>query len=92
MSLMGKNYVTIPMSHSWERITSFAPWVTHGIELRAFIVRKMPKSMHMWSYIGKELRLKPQKDIPVNYQMIGYESHLHSLVSHQRGTLLLLHI
>ena len=30
--LMGKNYVT--------------PWVTHGIELRAFIARKMPKSRH----------------------------------------------
>ena len=93
MSLMGKNYVTIPMSHSWEGITSFAPWVTHGIELRAFIVRKMAKSMHnMWSYIGKELRLLPQKDIPVNYQMIGYEYHLHFLVSLQRDTLLLLHI
>ena len=62
---MGKNYVTIPLSHSWERITSFAPWVTHWIELRAFIVRKMP----MWSYIGKELHLLPQKDIPVNYQI-----------------------
>ena len=93
MSLMGKNYVTIPMSHSWERITSFAPWVTHGIELRAFIARKMARSMHyMWSYIGKELRLLPQKDIPVNYQMIGYEYHLHSSVSRQRDTLLLLHI
>ena len=93
MSLMGKNYVTIPMSHSWERITSVAPWVTHGMELRAFIVRKMARSMHnMWSYIGKELCLLPQKDIPVNYQMIGYEYHLHSLMSRQRGTLLLLHI
>ena len=50
------------MSHSWERITSFVPWATHGIELRPFIVCKMPKSMHnMWSYIGKELRLLPQK-------------------------------
>ena len=90
MSLMGKNYVTIPMSHS--SITSFVAWVTHGIELRAFIVCKMPKSMHMWSYIGKELRLLPERDIPVNYQIIGYESHLHCLVSYQRGTLLLLHI
>ena len=27
---MGKNYVTIPMSHSWERITSFAPWVSYS--------------------------------------------------------------
>ena len=54
---------------------SFAPWVTHWIELRAFIVLKMP----MWSYIGKELHLLPQKDIPVNYQIIGYESHLHCL-------------
>ena len=63
----GKNYVTIPMSHSWERITSFVPWVTHGIELRAFIARKMPKSMHnMWPYIGKELRLLPPEDVPVN--------------------------
>ena len=71
MSLVGKNYVTIPMSHSWERIMSFAPWVTHGIELRAFIARKMPKSMHnMWPYIGKELRLLPQEDIPVNYKVI----------------------
>ena len=63
---MGKNYVTIPMSHSWERITSFAPWVTHGVELHAFIARKMPRSMHnMRPYIGKELRQLSQKDIPV---------------------------
>ena len=41
MSLMGKNYVTILMSHSWERIMSFAPWVTHGIELHAFIVQNV---------------------------------------------------
>jgi len=61
---MGKNYVTIPMSHSWEKITSFAPWVTHGVELRAFIARKMPRSMHK-PYIGKELRQLSQKDIPV---------------------------
>ena len=54
------------MSHSWERITSFAPWVTHGVELRAFIACKMPRSMHnMRPYIGKELRQLPQKDIPV---------------------------
>jgi len=43
-SLMGKNYVTFPMGYSWGRITSFTPWVTHGIELRAFIARKMSKS------------------------------------------------
>ena len=31
--------------------------------------------MHnMWSYIGKELRLLPQKDIPVNYQIIDRQS------------------
>ena len=42
-SLMGNNYVTFPMGYSWERITSFTPWVTHGIELCAFIARKMPK-------------------------------------------------
>ena len=45
----------IPMSDSWERITLPFPWVTHGkelrhlhlgIELRAFIARKMPKSRH----------------------------------------------
>ena len=78
------------MSHSWERNTSFVPWVTRGIELRAFIERKVARSMHnMWSYIGKELHLLPQKDVPVSYQMIGYEHHLHSLV---RGSLLLLHI
>ena len=80
------------MCHSWERVMSFPPWVTHRIQLRAFIVHKMPKSMRMLSCTGKELHLLPQKEIPVNYQMIGYESHLHSLVSHQRGTLLLLHI
>ena len=48
--------------------------------------------MHMLSCIRKELHLLPQKDIHVNYQMIGYESHLHSLMSHQRGTMLLFHI
>ena len=41
----------LTMCHSWERIASFAPWVTHGIELHAFIVRKI---MHnMWPYIGR---------------------------------------
>ena len=44
----------LTMCHSWERIASFAPWVTHGIELCAFIVCKIPKSMHnMWPYIGR---------------------------------------
>ena len=55
------------MSHSWERITSFVPWVTHGVELCAFIVRKMPKSMHN---IRKEFHNLPQKNI------IGYEADL----------------
>ena len=74
------------MSHSRERITSFAPWLTHGVELH--IARKMPQCMHnMWPYIEKELCHLPQKDIPVNYEIIGYESHLHSLRRHQRGTL-----
>ena len=43
------------MCHSWERIASFAPWVTHGIESGAFIARKMLKSMHNMSmaYICK---------------------------------------
>ena len=64
---------------------SFAPWVTHWIELRAFIVRKMARIMHnMLSYIYRE-RIA-SKDTPVNYEMIGYKSHLHSLVSHQRGS------
>ena len=45
-SLMGKNYVTIPMGYSWEGIMSFTPWVTHGIELSAFIERKMPQSRY----------------------------------------------
>ena len=41
-------------------------WVTHGVELRAFIGHKMPRSMHnMRPYIGKELRQLSQKDIPV---------------------------
>ena len=54
---MGKNYVICTLGH--------------GIELRAFMVRKMARSMHnMWPYIGKELRLLPQEDIPVNYQVI----------------------
>ena len=69
------------MSNSEERITSFAPSVTHRVELRSFIVRKMPKSMHVWPYtIRKEIRLLPQKDNPVNYQIIGNGS---PLVSHQ---------
>ena len=33
--------------------------------------------MHMKPYIGKELHHWLQKDIPVNYKIIGYESHLH---------------
>ena len=92
------------MYHSWNElryhshesligITSCTPWVTHGIQLRTFIARKMPKSMHnMRPYIGKELRHLPEKDIPVTYKIIGYESHLLPLRSHQRGTLFLLHI
>ena len=76
---MGKNYVTIPMNHSWKELRLFAPWVTHGVELRAFIARKMPRSMHnMRPYIGKELRQLAQEDIPVTYKIIGYESHLDS--------------
>ena len=73
-------------------ISSFAPWVTHGIELHAFIARKVPKSMHLWPYIGKELHVLHQKYFPVNYKIIGYESHLHHARSRQRGTRLLLHI
>ena len=92
MSLMGKNYVTIPMSHSWERITSFALWVTHGIEVRAFSARKTLKCMHnMWPYIGKELRLLPQEDIPVNYKTIGYEFHLHYPLELPEGYLVIVH-
>ena len=55
------------MCHSWERITLPAPWVTHGIKLRAFIAHKMPQNMHNMRpfYTGKELRLFPQEDIPV---------------------------
>ena len=60
---MGKNYVTIPMSHSWERIRSFAPWVTHGIELRAFIACKMSRSMH--NIYRERITSIVQKDIPV---------------------------
>ena len=40
---MGKKYITIPMCHSWERITLFVPWVTHGMELHTFIACKTPK-------------------------------------------------
>ena len=87
--LMGKSYVTIPMSHSWERM-SLTPWVAHGKELRAFIACKMPRSMHNMPYIGKELRQSPQKDIPVTQLIMDYESHLDFLRRHQRGTLFLL--
>ena len=55
---MGKNYLPIPMKHSWERITSFAPWVTHGVELLAV---NSQKYLHMLPYIGKELSFVPQK-------------------------------
>ena len=48
----------------------------------------MPKSMR--HYIEKELSFA---DIPlkrsVNWQVTGYESHLHSLRSHYKDTLLL---
>ena len=58
-------------------VTSFAPWVTHGVELHAFIARKMPQSMHnMRPCIGKQLRHLPQKDNIYSCK-IGYESHLH---------------
>ena len=91
------------MCQSWERITlpshrvthgtSFSLWVTRGIELWAFIAHKMPQNMHkMRPYIGKELRHFPKIDFPVNYRIIGYESHLHFLSSHQRGTMFLLNI
>ena len=44
--------------------SSGSSYITHGMELRAFIVRKMAKSIHnMWSYKGKELHLLPQNDI-----------------------------
>ena len=62
---MGKNYVTIPMSYSWERIV-FCTLGYSWVELSAFIARKMPRSMHnMRPDIGKELHQLVQKDIPV---------------------------
>ena len=66
------------MCQSWERIISFALWVTHRIELRAFIVKCPKVCTTCGPYTGKQLCPLPQKDKLVNYQMIGYESHLHS--------------
>ena len=56
------------MCHSWERITSFVPWVTHGIELCAFIARKMAKSMYnMKLYIGRKITSFASKGYSCNY-------------------------
>ena len=68
---MGHSYVTIPMGYSWERITSFTPWVTctHGIELRAFIERKMPQSRYL--LLGKIYIICLKRNNP---QGIDYES------------------
>ena len=43
ITLLENNYVTIPTSHSWERIALFVPWVPHGIELRPFCLKGMTK-------------------------------------------------
>ena len=51
-------------------MTSFAPRVTHAIQLHPFSARETPNSIFTWPYTGKELHLLPQKDIPVNYQII----------------------
>ena len=69
MSLMGKNYIALPMSDSRDWIMSFTPWVTHGIELCAFVF--CPK--YAQRMIERE-RFLPQKEI-VNYD---YDSYLHS--------------
>ena len=76
---MGKNYVIRTLGYSWDRIMCF------------HCTYKMPKTMLQHVALYGE-RITPQKDIPVNYKIIGYESHSHYLWSHQRGTLLLLHI
>ena len=56
---------------SWERITSFVPWVTHGLELRAFIARKMAKSMYnMRPYIGKKNTSFASKGYSCNYSPV----------------------
>ena len=45
---------------------SFVPWATHGIELHAFIVCKMSKSMQdMWPYIEKSYVFCFKVDISV---------------------------
>ena len=64
MSLMGKNYVTIPVGYSWVKM-AFRPWVTHGIELRDFIACEMSKSRSKVSpYPRKVLHHLPERDIP----------------------------
>ena len=48
----------------------FTYWVTHAIELCACNACKVPVH-NTWPYIGKELRLLPQKDVLVNNTTIG---------------------
>ena len=52
VSQMGKNYITTPMSHLW---------VTHAIELHAFIVLKMIKSRSMHDSNNRILLITPKR-------------------------------
>ena len=65
------------MGYSWERIKSFTPWVTHGIQLRAFIERKMLQSRYL--LLGKIYIICLKRDNPAIPQGIDYGSHLDSL-------------
>ena len=77
---MGHSWdIIIPMGYSWERITSFAPWVTHGVELCDC---KMPQSRYtVQTYLGKDLRHLPQKGYSCNPQRIDSLDSQESLVS-----------
>ena len=80
---MGKNYVTIPMGYSWERITSFTPWVTHGIEYVLSLNVKCPKVGTLCNLLqGKIYVICLKWNIPAIHQRIDHEFHLDSTTSH----------
>ena len=59
-----------------ERLTSFATWITHWMESYA---RQMLQSMHNVILHRITSFHLIRIIILVNYKIIGYESHLHSL-------------
>ena len=77
MSLIGKNYVTFESLLGKNKVLCALGYTRQNYDIVLLLYVKSPKvcTPQEYIHIRKELQLLPQKDIPVNYQMTGYESH-----------------